>query len=79
MGSAYGGKWRPSPNKPMNQRFLGQPGEIKVTYNNKEEKIRQTFLYLAIKIQKYSINMTQKPQKNELLILRLFSRHLGSS
>ena len=38
MGSAYGGQWKPSPNKPMDQRFLGQPGEIKVTYNNKGEK-----------------------------------------
>jgi hypothetical protein len=39
MGSAYGGQWKPSPNKPMDQRFLGQPGEIKVTYNNKGEKL----------------------------------------
>lgn len=38
MGSAFGGQWKPSPNKPMDQRFLGQPGEIKITYNNKGEK-----------------------------------------
>ena len=30
-GSAYGGKWRPNPNKPQDQRFLGKPGEIKTT------------------------------------------------
>ena len=30
-GSAYGGKWRPNPNKPQDQRFLGSPGEIKTT------------------------------------------------
>lgn len=30
-GSAYGGKWRPNPNKPNDNRFLGEPGEIKVT------------------------------------------------
>ena len=28
-GSAYGGEWRPSPNKPADQRFLGEPGSIK--------------------------------------------------
>ena len=33
-GSAYGGKWKPSPNKPDDQRFLGEPGEIKTTYKN---------------------------------------------
>ena len=30
-GSAYGGKWRPSPNKPEDQRLWGKPGEIKRT------------------------------------------------
>lgn len=30
-GSAYGGKWRPNPNKPQDQRYLGTPGEIKTT------------------------------------------------
>ena len=34
MGSAYGGKWRPNPNKPEDQRFLGTPGEIKTTFKN---------------------------------------------
>lgn len=33
-GSAYGGGWKPSPNKPDDQRFLGEPGEIKTTYKN---------------------------------------------
>ena len=33
-GSAFGGKWRPSPKKPEDQRFLGKPGEIKTTYKN---------------------------------------------
>ncbi|MGI5896578.1 MAG: DUF4417 domain-containing protein [Oscillospiraceae bacterium] len=33
-GSAYGGEWRPSPKKPEDQRFLGEPGEIKTTYKN---------------------------------------------
>ena len=28
-GSAYGGKWRPNPNKPADQRFMGTPGEVK--------------------------------------------------
>ena len=31
MGSAYGGKWRPSPNKPKDARYLGKPGEVKIT------------------------------------------------
>ena len=30
MGSAYGGKWKPK--KEEDKRFLGQPGEIKITY-----------------------------------------------
>lgn len=30
-GSAYGGKWRPNPDKPEDARFLGEPGEIKTT------------------------------------------------
>ena len=30
-GSAYGGKWRPNPNKPYDSRFVGTPGEIKRT------------------------------------------------
>ena len=33
-GSAYGGGWKPSPNKPDDQRFLGELGEIKTTYKN---------------------------------------------
>ena len=28
-GSAFGGKWRPNPNKPADQRFMGTPGEVK--------------------------------------------------
>jgi len=32
MGSAYGGKWKPK--KPEDERFLGEPGEIKTTYKN---------------------------------------------
>lgn len=31
-GSAYGGKWKPK--KPGDDRYLGEPGEIKVTYDN---------------------------------------------
>lgn len=31
-GSAYGGKW--NPKKPGNDRYLGKPGEIKVTYDD---------------------------------------------
>ena len=33
-GSAYGGKWRPNPNKPEDSRYIGSPGEIKTTYKN---------------------------------------------
>ena len=29
-GSAYGGEWKPS--KPEDERLVGKPGEIKVTY-----------------------------------------------
>lgn len=29
--SACGGKWKPNPNKPTDSRYLGEPGEIKVT------------------------------------------------
>lgn len=32
MGSAYGGMWKPK--KPEDERFLGEPGEIKTTYKN---------------------------------------------
>lgn len=28
MGSAYGGKWKPNPNKPSDQRLIGNPGDI---------------------------------------------------
>ncbi|MCL2014505.1 MAG: DUF4417 domain-containing protein [Oscillospiraceae bacterium] len=31
MGSAYGGDWRPNPDKPEDERFLGKPGEVKNT------------------------------------------------
>ena len=30
-GSAYGGKWKPNPNKPQDKRYWGKPGEIKTT------------------------------------------------
>ena len=33
-GSAYGGKWRPNPNKPQDARYWGNPGEIKTTIMN---------------------------------------------
>ena len=39
-GSAYGGKWRPNPNKPQDQRFFGNPGEIKVTIMKNGEIFR---------------------------------------
>jgi len=38
-GSAYGGKWKPSPNKPQDQRFLGEPDETKISYTIKGELI----------------------------------------
>lgn len=38
-GSAYGGQWRPSPHKPQDQRFLGKPGEINISYTTKGELI----------------------------------------
>ncbi|WMJ22566.1 DUF4417 domain-containing protein [Paludicola sp. MB14-C6] len=31
MGSAFGGEWRPSPNKPDDQRLIGKPGNINRT------------------------------------------------
>jgi hypothetical protein len=30
MGSAYGGQWKPA--KLEDERFLGEPGEIKISY-----------------------------------------------
>lgn len=36
-GSAYGGEWRPS--KPEDERLIGKPGEIKVTYQKDGTKI----------------------------------------
>ena len=33
-GSAYGGKWRPNPNKPNDGRYIGEPGEIKRTFKD---------------------------------------------
>lgn len=38
-GSAFGGEWQPK--EPEDERFLGEPGEIKVTYNNKGEDYEQ--------------------------------------
>lgn len=38
-GSAYGGNWRPNPNKPADQRYLGTPGTVNVTYTKKGGKI----------------------------------------
>ncbi|RPF42257.1 hypothetical protein EDD70_2597 [Hydrogenoanaerobacterium saccharovorans] len=38
MGSAFGGNWKPSPNKPQDERFLGKPREIKTTYDKKGNK-----------------------------------------
>lgn len=40
MGSAWGGEWRPSPNKPDDARFLGQPGEIKYTIATNKHGVR---------------------------------------
>ncbi len=37
FGSAYGGNWKPK--KPGDYRYLGKPGEIKVTYDQNGEKI----------------------------------------
>ncbi len=31
MGSAQGGSWQPSPNKPDDQRFIGEPGTVNIT------------------------------------------------
>lgn len=39
MGSAFGGEWRPSPNKPQDARLLGKPGEIKTTYDAKGNEV----------------------------------------
>ena len=33
-GSAYGGKWRPNPNKPADSRYIGEPGEVKRTFKD---------------------------------------------
>ena len=30
-GSAFRGQWRPDPNKPADQRYVGTPGEVKTT------------------------------------------------
>ena len=38
-GSAYGGEWKPNPTKPQDQRFLGEPGETKISYTTKGELI----------------------------------------
>ena len=34
-GSAHGGEWKPSPNKPQDQRFLGEPGQTNQSGNKK--------------------------------------------
>ena len=36
-GSAYGGEWKPS--KPEDERLVGKPGEIKVTYKKDGTKV----------------------------------------
>ena len=36
-GSTYGGKWRPSPNKPDDQRLVGKPGQINRTFTKNGE------------------------------------------
>lgn len=33
-GSAYGGKWKPNPNKPADSRYIGEPGEVKRTFKD---------------------------------------------
>lgn len=33
-GSAYGGTWRPNPNKPADSRYIGEPGEVKRTFKD---------------------------------------------
>ena len=43
MGSAYGGKWRPDPNKPEDQRLVGNPGDIK-KYGYRETHIGENGL-----------------------------------
>ena len=40
-GSAYGGGWKPSPNKPEDQRYLGEPGSINTT-TTKNGEVFQT-------------------------------------
>lgn len=37
MGSAYGGQWKPA--KLEDERFLGEPGEIKISYDKKGNRI----------------------------------------
>lgn len=37
MGSIYGGQWKPA--KPEDERFLGEPGEIKISYDKKGNRI----------------------------------------
>ncbi|MCI1966287.1 MAG: hypothetical protein LKJ17_09200 [Oscillospiraceae bacterium] len=37
MGSAYGGQWKPA--KSEDERFLGEPGEIKTSYDKKGNRI----------------------------------------
>ena len=47
MGSAYGGEWRPSPNKPEDERFLGEPEEVKKTMCTNKKNVsyeRQTHI-----------------------------------
>ena len=39
-GSAYGGKWKPNPNKPQDKRYWGKPGEIKTTIMRNGEIFR---------------------------------------
>jgi len=36
-GSAHGGEWKPSPKKPQDQRFLGEPGQT--SQSNKKTHI----------------------------------------
>ena len=36
-GSAYGGEWRPNPEKPNDWKFLGEPGDMNQTYDKHGE------------------------------------------
>ncbi|MBQ6818076.1 MAG: DUF4417 domain-containing protein [Clostridia bacterium] len=63
MGSAFGGEWKPK--KPEDERFLGEPGEIKITIlTNKKEQYRAETIIGSNRKAEYELHFTDHLRPN---------------